>query len=399
MVPMSSHREMEKQNNTGEKQRYGKVAIIIPVYEEVNVIEKSVQNFSGFAKNGINIYYVTTEKEHGKHTTKNVLREIIKRKKFEQNIHIIEYPYNTGVMAHQLNYAIEQFEPNTICFVYNVDSVIDIRTIDYVIDNIEVLDNGVFQQYSYSERTSDSRIINSAILWQNRWMFAFELPKTIRSKGTVKLLNFNYVIGHGLVFSREMYDNFEGFSESDINEDNVLGYVLSIKNIPVYHIPYLEKVDFAYSTPVYLLQQETWFNGPLYAYKYFTDLCKKLENNKIKWRAFITASLNFRAAINWLPFPITCIILLIWTGLTSRYGMFLLLLALIEVYVRAINEVSELCIKKITGKQFKSRNIISCQCLFWMFVHTIGPIRTLWKIIAGKNNQENKKKPQKSKMF
>lgn len=150
-------------------------------YEEVNVIEKSVQNFSGLVKYGINIYYVTAEKEHGRHTMKNVLREIIKRKKFEQNIHIIEYPYNTGVMAHQLNYAIEQFESNTICFVYNVDSVIDIRTIDYVIDNSELLDNGVFQQYSYSKRTSDSRIINSAILWQNRWMFAFELPKTIRS--------------------------------------------------------------------------------------------------------------------------------------------------------------------------------------------------------------------------
>lgn len=375
---------------------YSSVAIIIPVYDELAVIEKSIKNFMGLAeKGGIHIYYVTTEKEVGEWTTKDALKMMIKKYGLEENVHIIEYPNTYGVMAHQLNFAIKQLPKGTICFVYNVDSVIDIRTIDYVLKYKDYLKCGVFQQYSYSDLNTKNRIINSAILWQNRWMFSYELPKVLEESRKDSIFNFNYVIGHGLIFRKEIFDKFEHFSESDINEDNVLGYVLSIKHIPIYTIPYLEKVDFAFDTKAYLIQQETWFNGPLYAYKYYLDSRRKFLNGSLKLRLFWIASLNFRAALNWLFFPMLCIFWILLLSITGRWEHLFLLILLIILYVKGINEISNYYLKRYLSNEYECKKIVSLQSCFWLFVHTIGPIKTIIKVIAGNNTQKNKRRTPK----
>ena len=52
-------------------------------------------------------------------------------------------------------------------------------------------------------------IVFSAIMWQNRWSIAYELPRTIDNfKFGIK--KFNYVIGHGIALSKEIYNKIGG---------------------------------------------------------------------------------------------------------------------------------------------------------------------------------------------
>lgn len=366
---------------------YEKVAIIIPVYEEQNVIEKSVESFMPLAQCGIDIYYVTTQRETSNVTTKDVLEKILKRYN-DNKVHVIDCPYKSGVMAHQLNYCIDQLSEETICFIYNVDSVIDIRTVNYVLEHRELLEKGVFQQYAYSYISSQNALINAAISWQNRWSISYELPKTICAGGKTCFFNYNYVIGHGLVFSKRMYTRFNHFSEKEINEDNVLGYVLNFKGIPIYPIPFLEKVDFAYNLSIYIRQQSTWFNGPLYAFKYYREL-RRTNVNFPKFKMLIVALLNFKMALNWLVFPICCVVSIIAMLVTNNLSRAIILLLLIIGYVRLLNRWGEKCLQSgLTDFSEKSKNYT--HCVFWLFIHTLGPMLTIYKIIKRKNNQINK---------
>ncbi len=383
-----------KKNNNEQwfevrKKDYEKVAIIIPVYEEQNVIEKSVESFMPLMKYGIDIYYVTTQKETGNETTKDILEKILKRYNGNK-IHVIDCPYKSGVMAHQLNYCIDRLSEETICFIYNVDSVIDIRTINYVLEHRALLKKGVFQQYAYSFISSNNNLLNSAISWQNRWSIAYELPKAICAGGKIRMFNYNYVIGHGLVFTKRMYNSFNHFSEKEINEDNVLGYVLNFKSIPIYPIPFLEKVDFAYNLSIYVRQQSTWFNGPLYAFKYYREL-RRTNKYFPKFKMFIVALLNFKAAINWLFFPICCVVSIIAMLLTNNLLQAIILLLLIIGYVRLLNRWVEKCLQNsLIDFSEKSKNYT--HCIFWLFIHTLGPMITVSKILKRKNNQINKYK-------
>ena len=174
-----------------------------------------------------------------------------------------------------------------------------------------------------------------------------------------------------------------------------MGYVLNFKKIPIYPIPFLEKVDFAYNVAIYVCQQETWFNGPLYAFQYFGDIIRRQVRGFSKSRMFLVACLNFRAALNWIVFPILCIIGMIGLCITYNFGELLILMLLLILYVRGVNIVSEKCLCSVLGDDYECDKIFSVHSFFWLFIHTIGPLRTLIKVLRRKNNQMNKRKTEK----
>lgn len=120
----------EYRNNKNYNDR---IKVIIPVYNEVKTVEKSIVYFSKF--NYIcDVIYVTTSKEKTKDTY-NKIEECIKKYN-TSNIKVINAPNTHGTMANQLNYASSTLSKNDIIAIYNVDSFPERKTFDYVLNNI-----------------------------------------------------------------------------------------------------------------------------------------------------------------------------------------------------------------------------------------------------------------------
>lgn len=378
---------------------YKDIVLVIPVYNEQNVIQESFLYFKKFMNLGIKVIYVATKKEEEKITTYMLLEELVKEYKVEKYCELLLYPYKEGVMAHQLNYALKHIDENKIVVIYNVDSKPNINAINYILQNKDKLDSGVFQQYSYSKYVNKENYIRNAKMWQNRWSLAYELPRTI--KGKFQIINkFNYVIGHGLAIRRSMFDRIGFFPENQINEDNAFGYIMSEKRIQINPIPYLEEVGFASDLSVLIRQQSVWFNGPLYAFRYFRELCKKV-NRGSRFRLLWVACQNFKNALNWIVFPYIVVISFIYLLMSKALILANSLLFLTIVYVNLINKIAENILFangyiKIKNKQ--TLLFLINEVVFWLFIHSFGPLITLFKILLGVNTQKNKYKTEKCKM-
>ena len=353
-------------------EKAGDIVQLIPVYKEVNLIENSI-NYFGKLKN-INVIYITSSKETNK-ATYNIGRQIIIDKQFT-NIKIINSPNLYGNMATQLNYGLKYVSKNAMVGLYNVDSRPSQSTFDFVRSkhNEEI---SVFQQVSYFNDDLKG-ILLSAQRWQNRWSVIFELGRLLKPTTIDK---YRYTIGHGFFCKKSILDKIGGWPNDEINEDNALGYYLSVENISIYPIPFFEQSDFARSLEIYINQQATWFNGPFYAFKYF------LKCNKKTLGTLFMTFVNFKAAISWILGPILYLFTSIWS-ICNIFNYFLFLTSLMVIYITFYNFLASRLLKNYLEVKFKYSYILF-DILFYI-VHCFGPILTIWKILLGRNNIENK---------
>lgn len=261
-----------------------------------------------------------------------------------------------------------------IIAIYNIDSQPERKTFKYVLKNIN--DDVVLQQVSFFDDKLNG-IMKSAENWQNRWSIVYEMGKYLSNLK----IEFKYCIGHGLFIKKKIFDKIGYFSENEINEDNEFGYRLNINNISIKPIPFMEQADFAKSKRIYIKQQSTWVNGPLYALKYY-------KNNKKTFKNFILAILNFKAFISWCLFPWICYLCVIFSALYD-ISLFIISLVLIFFYITGINYFANKLLINLKYINNKYRiNIISDFIFFPL--HTFGSYITLYKLIIGKNNIKNK---------
>lgn len=350
-----------------------KIDVIIPVYNEEKNIEESVKYFKNLS-NVCNAYYVTTSKEKNANTYNKLIEEITRQD--TSNIFVENCPNTFGTMANQLNYIANKMPENSIIAIYNVDSRPDKKTFLYVIEHIK--ENEVYQQVSYFNNEIRG-ILQSAQNWQNRWSIIYEMGKCLKPVGKN---NFIYTIGHGLFIPKSILEKYGYWSENEINEDNEFGYRLVCNNIQIKAIPYLEKADFANSLKIYIKQQSTWVNGPLYAFSYY----KKLNNKNLK--NLYIALLNYKAFLSWTFFPILFDIIFL---MSLYYNLFysLILMLLIVNYVTTYNYLINNLLYKLMYTP--KRTIINVfKDLIFFNIHCFGSFITLYKIIKRKNNIANK---------
>lgn len=373
---------------------YDEVVLVIPIYNEQKVIHQSIKHFRPLIEKGVEVIYVGTKKEKGNIKTYEIAQKLIDEMGLEERCKVLVYPEDKGVMAHQLNYALSTLNDEKIVGIYNVDSVIDIKTIDYVLANREKLKKGVFQQYAYADIPTKG-LIRNAVMWQNRWSLAYELPRTI-DRREFGIKKFNYVIGHGLFFRQSLIREVGFFSEEQINEDNVLGYAFYINDVRIFPIPYLEKMGFAENIKVYIKQQSVWFNGPFYAFKYFKEMKGK---RKATLERLWMAIQNYKNALNWFLFEHITLVSIIYLLFERRLLEVLGIILLILGYVSGINCMAEkILIKEKYFEKVERRGelYLICEIIFWLVIHTLGPIITFAKILTGSNSQKNKYKTEKS---
>lgn len=348
-----------------------KIIVIIPAMNEVNNSKKSINYFKSL-NDVCEVIYVTTSKEKSM-ATYNKLNDEIKKQK-AVNISVINCPNTIGTMANQINYIIKKLKEDDIIAIYNIDSQPELKTFKYVLNNIT--DNIVLQQVSFFDDKLTG-IMKSAENWQNRWSVVYEMGKYLSNKE----LEFKYCIGHGLFLKKKIFDKIGYFSENEINEDNEFGYRLNINNISIKPIPFMEQADFAKNKKIYIKQQSTWVNGPLYAFRYFKKNTRTFKN-------FLLTFLNFKAFLSWWLFPLICYTSIIISAIID-VRLFSITLFLVIFYITAINYfVNKLLFKLNYVKKSYCINIVSD--LLFFLLHTFGCYITIYKLIIGKNNIKNK---------
>lgn len=348
-----------------------KLIVIIPAMNEVNNVRKSVNYFESL-NDVCNVIYVTTSKEKNM-ATYNKLNSEIKIQK-ANNIKVVNCPNTVGTMANQINYVVKSLKDDDIVAIYNIDSQPERKTFKYVLKNLN--ENVVLQQVSFFDDKLKG-VIKSAENWQNRWSVVYEMGKYLNNLK----IEFKYCIGHGLFIEKKIFDKIGYFSENEINEDNEFSYRLNINNISIKPIPFMEQADFAKNKKIYVKQQSTWVNGPLYALKYYRD-------NERTFKNFTLAILNFKAFLSWCLFPWICYSCVIVSAIFD-IKLFILSLILVICYVTYINYLANrLLIKSGYIKSKYHINIISD--LLFFALHTFGSYITLYKLITGKNNIKNK---------
>lgn len=351
-----------------------KINIIIPVYHEVKNIEASVKYFKELSE-FCDVYYVTTSKEKDMATYNEVEHQIYKQK--TQNIFLDNSPNLEGTMADQLNYIAKKLPNDSIIGIYNIDSLPEVNTFKYIIKSMK--EKEVYQQVSYFN-DNNRGILNSAQNWQNRWSLIYEMGKYLKKTGGN---NFIYTIGHGLFLNKNILDKYGYWSQEEINEDNEFGYRLVCNGMQIKPIPYLEKADFANDLKIYIKQQSTWVNGPLYAFSYY----RKCKNKNLK--NLYLALLNFKAFISWSLFPIAFLCMLVGSLLYS-YIYTLIILILMFNYISIYNYLINKLLKKIGYIKNKSYNTNVLKDYMFFVIHCFGSFITIYKIIKNKNNINNK---------
>jgi hypothetical protein len=347
--------------------------LIIPVLEEVNVVETTIQHFKNILNKGIilKIIFVTTEKA----TFQKINPHI------NENILIEHYPDKHGNKADQINYVVNKYADNkeynnisTYYGIFDADSLPDIRGFEYLLtDNSDEL---IYQMFSvYSTNYKKLNLFNKAsAVFQTRWTMSYELSAAIENYTNKKVSHFSYTIGHGL-FVRKDYMEKNSFSSDILAEDILFGYTAISKDIRVKPIPFFDYCSSSSSLFVHVQQSARWYAGDLFSL--LKVMRHSLKNRDIKYmllqlkRLFHILQWSFGSLIISLVIVLSIYNQKMWNLTMVFITMFF--------YIFLIHA-------PIIKRFFKSENIsinIYIALVFKSFVNCAGPLYSNWVMISG----------------
>jgi cellulose synthase/poly-beta-1,6-N-acetylglucosamine synthase-like glycosyltransferase len=310
----------DRRENQRTKRSKRKIWILLPAKNEQRRLPGTIAYFQKTLRShDARIVIITTATE--KEIAKTLSTRQIAQRLAHADHRITHMHYKgTGVMAHQLNFALTKLHIGTddIIGLYNADSHPDQRTFDWILQQ-PTHRIQVFQQYGDYTRNIQllreargAPILVAAAAWQSRWSLTFEIPHArlqpiSRSDGIAPPLLYpmNYCIGHGLFFTREVYDRVGGFSEQTHNEDAIFGLQLNLRNIAIEPIPHFDSCDTVDNVRGLLQQQKNWYFGPLQANKYRALIIEHEETmpRRDTVRLWILVAQLFSHAVYWIVGP------------------------------------------------------------------------------------------------
>ncbi len=290
--------------------------LLIPCLEETARLEATVTYFLEHFPSAKIVLVTTAREPKGKITTLTIARALARRHRRVKHLH---YSGTGTKMAHQLNYAVRTLNkpPKHVFGVYNADSRPDPRTLRYVAGLVRT-GARVCQQYGdYSRGLHPAKsirglILASAAAWQNRWSVGFEIPHALDQFTRWK--SMNYCIGHGLFFTREVYDIVGGFRENMHNEDAIFGLALNVLNIPIHPLPCFDQAETAGTVRGLFLQQSNWYFGPLEAPRYYRIVAAKHGHRA---KAFLRSMQLLSHALYWIMGPTLLVAAFVFSGKTT----------------------------------------------------------------------------------
>ncbi|PIS07515.1 hypothetical protein COT78_03200 [Candidatus Berkelbacteria bacterium CG10_big_fil_rev_8_21_14_0_10_43_13] len=248
-------------------------------------------------------------------------------RKYPNQVTTYHYPHENGKMAHQINFAVKGIcaEKNVgsrdFFGIYNADSKPHPKTLDYIDTFASTqTDLAVFQQHGnylknhivLTKNFWTGSVLFSAALWQTRWSLAIEMYNTFRQLPAQKLPQLvrrflypaNYCVGHGLFFTRAVYEKVTCLSEVTMNEDAEFGLELNQLEIPITPIPFFDLSDSPDSIRSLFIQKSIWFFSPLQSYVYYRIIINKHKGDIDRLKLAILSARFLMFAIYWLIGPI-----------------------------------------------------------------------------------------------
>ena len=366
------------------------IIIAIPVLREQNCIEDTVKYFNS-RFNDIPVVLVSTQKEikeniKNEKTTQDIIKEKIIGK--YDNIYWIDYPYENGYMADQLNYMLDNLEmiinkkinlERTYLALYNADSRPNDKTFEEIKQKIE--NNDVVQQYSYCMQNFEKleMIPKGFSIYQSN----FELKTGLINSFLKSNLLYTHVVGHGLIINMNLLKYLGNFNTEFWCEDVYLGIQLKFNNIKITPLLTLENMETPDKLSKIIKQNSVWFKTTSQFWKIYKNIIKTGKiKNRIK--GMMGVFNEFRCAVNWIGFPI---ILLMTTIISILANDCLLLLLFITSYIIYII-VNTICtiklINKLDDKKYRVTVNLIIDVLIATTISNFGP---LYSIVSNKKEK------------
>lgn len=299
----------------------GNIYILLPVLNEDIRLPEFVDYYTSRllpTASNLRLIIITTERETLEYPSSKTI-EVAKAFAYKHpTINHIHYPNTHGVMAHQLNFAIQNIPDMDFVAIYNADSRPEPKTFEWMNNQISDDSHQIFQQYGiytknlpFIKKQQWSATLVSNAYWQCRWAIGFEyyhaLAASKRPGWPSFAQPFNYCIGHGLFIKSSLIKKIK-FSESTTNEDAILGVKLSDMGLSPTPIPYFDTAESPDSIESIYKQKSIWFQGPFQAFIYRNILTRHSQRPII---LLLNCSKLFSHAIYWIVGPIGVVITLI----------------------------------------------------------------------------------------
>lgn len=381
------------------KQSKIKLFIIIPCLEEQKVIRDTIEYFSNLInqKEGIDseVFIVTTNKEQKRKntfTTYEIVNEYISDSTKYSNIKLINYPFDNGMMADQLNYAqrmISQnvnFEKNKAYFcVYNADS----RPGKNMFEEVKeaVLNNNyplIMQEYSafFSNIKNLSPLMKGFATYQTN----FEITNGLTNAALPSKFLRNHVVGHGLFIRFDYLEKIGGFTTDYWCEDIYLSFHLRSNNVPIIPLYSVELGEAPKNLKILMKQNGNWFKTLSETAKIYKSFSKSTKN--FNGTALLYYLNQIRGAIAWLLLPTLYIIIFFVLLFTAKW---LLLCIFTSVYfsttfIRYL--LSTYIVKGIVGYIPYDEKILAAESVLAYLISNIGPWYAVFNRKASKYKTE-----------
>ena len=382
----------EGKNKNGEEVDF---FFVIPCFEEKNTIESTIDYFVELIKkssSNIKLIIVTTNKEIGNRTTYDVVKKKISSSNVYSNTELINYPKNKGMMADQLNYAMENiqelynFNKNKTYFcVYNADSR---PGSEIILEAEKKVHNDQFpkimQEYSafLTNLYSLSPIMKGMAVYQTN----FELTNGFTNAVLPSVLLRNHVVGHGLFIRYDFLEKLGGFTNKYWCEDIYLSFILrstKVKIVPLYSLEYGEAPK---NLRVLTKQNANWFKTLSDTYLIYKDIKKGEKYNSNSTRLYLANQI--RGAIAWLILPTIYIGILCSALLKREYVCFIVFLAIYFVTTSIRFLMTLRIVECLSKTKLKNKLLLSFEASVAYFISNIGPLYSLMNKKATKYKTE-----------
>ncbi len=299
-----------------------KLVLILPVYEETQLIDETIQFFLPLLNENITLIISGTAKERNSMWANPTLE--LARKYNNNYLKVIEYPEKNGYMAHQINFVIkhllsEWFDTNnTRIHMINIDTRTPKNYLPEVINHLNRNHTILLQSAMFT--------LNFDQVWLlQKWTSLVQCARTITGEQRRLLLcnlvskwKLYHVVGHGLIINLATFIQYRWFPEDTFNEDMHFGYYLSICGEKVYPLSSYEIADMPATFWGRWKQTQGRFIGSMEYHKYCASYLKKF-NKKMNTKVFIMTLQGFYNAFKRLVVSYVMIAILAWIVLMNNF--------------------------------------------------------------------------------
>ncbi len=312
-------------------------------------------------------------------TTPQVIEQIIlTNPDMAKNIVHLHYDKYNGIMADQLNFAInwlrkemEASEQDYFC-LYNADSRPSFKTFACIIETI--VKNKypqVIQQYScaFLNIKEVNLLLKGFAVYQTN----FELRQGfINSNYQMKKNRYRYIVGHGLIIRFDVLVSLKGFDNSFWCEDICLSNVLIQKKIPIIPLPIIEIMEIPNKLSSLIKQNAVWYSTSL-------KINRVSKHNKIKYNDLNKNDMNWIICrhllnLNWIFSPL-CFISIFILILFFHLAFFLI----IEIFVYLLYILTTflptiLLAEKLSNIKVKHKFLLLICVALSFLISNLGPL-------------------------